>query len=59
MANIIAKSIDRAVLAAFAVYGLLLVAFWLVARHFAIEVRIQGHMASSLHPCLTNLLVST
>ena len=53
MANIItpgqipAKSIDRAVLAACAVYGLLLVAFWLVARHFAIEVRIQGHMASS------------
>ncbi len=53
MANIItpgqipAKSIDRAVLAACAVYGLLLLAFWLVARHFAIEVRIQGHMASS------------
>jgi hypothetical protein len=23
------------------------VAFWLVARHFAIEIRIQGHMASS------------
>jgi len=53
MANIITpgqipgKSIDRAMLAACAVYGLLLVAFWLVARHFAIEVRIQGHMASS------------
>ena len=43
----IPKSIDRAVLAACAVYGLLLVAFWLVARHYALEVRIQGHMASS------------
>jgi hypothetical protein len=53
MANIItpgeipAKSVDRAVFAACAVYGLLLVAFWLVARHFAMEVRIQSHMASS------------
>jgi membrane protease YdiL (CAAX protease family) len=28
-------------------YALLLVAFWLGARHFDIEVRIQGHMASS------------
>ena len=42
-----AKSVDRTVLAACAAYALLLVAFWFVARHFAMEVRIHGHMASS------------
>jgi uncharacterized protein len=42
-----AKSVDRAVLAACAGYGLLLLAFWLVAHHLAMEVRIQGHMAST------------
>ena len=34
-------------LLACAAYALLLVAFWFVARHFAMEARIQGHMASS------------
>ena len=42
-----AKSVDRTILAACAAYALLLVAFWFVARHFAMEARIQGHMASS------------
>lgn len=38
---------DRTIPAAGAAYVLLLVAFWFVARHFAMEVRIHGHMASS------------
>src|SRR5438477_5883009 len=38
---------DRTMLAADAAYVLLLVAFWLAARHFAVEDRIHGHMASS------------
>ena len=42
-----AKSVDRTILVAGATYALLLVAFWFVARHFDLEVRIQGHMASS------------
>src|SRR6266852_3317259 len=52
MGNIIApgqipaKSVDRTVIAC-AAYALLLVAFWFVARHFAMEVRIHGHIASS------------
>jgi hypothetical protein len=35
------------ILAACIGYALLLVAFWLVALHFAMEDRIHGHMASS------------
>ena len=42
-----AKSVDRTMLAAFGGYALLLVAFWIVARHFDMEARIHGHMASS------------
>ena len=42
-----AKSVNRTILLACAAYALLLAAFWLVARHFDLEVRIQGHMASS------------
>jgi uncharacterized protein len=42
-----AKSVDRAILVACAAYALLLVAFWFVARHFDMEVRIHGHMPSS------------
>ena len=42
-----AKSVDRTILAACVGYALLLVAFWLVALHFAMEDRIHGHMASS------------
>jgi membrane protease YdiL (CAAX protease family) len=42
-----AKSVDRTILAACAGYALLLLAFWFVARHFAMEVRLHGHMASS------------
>jgi uncharacterized protein len=41
------KSVERTVLAACAGYALLLVAFWMAARHFAMEDRIHGHMASS------------
>ena len=40
------KSVDRTVLAACAGYALLRVAFWMMARHFAIEDRIHGHIAS-------------
>jgi membrane protease YdiL (CAAX protease family) len=50
MGNIAAlptKSVDRTIPLACAAYALLLVVFWLVARHFDLEVRIQGHMASS------------
>jgi membrane protease YdiL (CAAX protease family) len=42
-----AKSGGRTILAACAGYALLLLAFWFVARHFAVEERIHGHMASS------------
>jgi membrane protease YdiL (CAAX protease family) len=42
-----AKSINRSILLACAAYAFLLAAFWLVARHFDLEVRIRGHMASS------------
>lgn len=42
-----AKSVDRTILAVCAGYALLLVAFWFVARHFAMDGRIHGHMASS------------
>ena len=42
-----AKSVDRTILAACVGYALLLVAFWLVALHFAMEDRIHGHMAST------------
>jgi len=42
-----AKSIDRTKFAACAGYALLLVVFWFVARHFALGLRIHGHMASS------------
>jgi uncharacterized protein len=41
------KWADRTIPLAAAGYALLLVAFWLLARHFDIENRIQGHMASS------------
>jgi len=41
------KPVNRTMLAACAAFALLLCAFWFVARHFAIEVRIHGHMASS------------
>ena len=37
----------RPMFVAGASYGLLLVAFWFVGRHFGIEGRIHGHMASS------------
>ena len=47
LAALPAKSVDRTILLACAAYALLLVVFWLVARHFDLEVRIQGHMASS------------
>ena len=50
MGNIAAlpsKSVNRTILVACATYALLLIAFWFVARHFAIETRIEGHMASS------------
>jgi uncharacterized protein len=39
--------LGRTLLVACAAYALLLVAFWLVARHFAMDVRIHGHMVSS------------
>jgi membrane protease YdiL (CAAX protease family) len=42
-----AQSVYRIILAPCAGYALLLVAFWLVARHFAMEGRIHGYMASS------------
>jgi len=38
---------SRPMFVAGASYCLLLVAFWFVSRHFAIEARIHGHMASS------------
>ncbi|MGA9799603.1 MAG: CPBP family intramembrane glutamic endopeptidase [Terriglobales bacterium] len=41
------KSTVRIILAACVGYALLLVAFWLLAVHFAVEERIHGHMASS------------
>jgi len=48
VAALLAKSVNRTILLlACAAYALLLAAFWLVARHFDLEVRIQGHMASS------------
>ena len=50
MGNVAAPAtrlVDRPIFAACATYALLLVAFWFVARHFAIEARIHGHMASS------------
>ena len=43
----VARLVDRPIFVACATYALLLVAFWFVARHFAIEARIHGHMASS------------
>jgi membrane protease YdiL (CAAX protease family) len=46
-APIPAKSSTRTILLACAGYALLLLAFWFVARHFAVEERIHGHMASS------------
>ncbi len=46
MAAPAARSVDRPIFVACATYALLLVAFWFVARHFAIEARIHGHMAS-------------
>jgi hypothetical protein len=42
-----AKSVNRTILLASAAYALLLVAFWFVARYFAMEASIQGHMATS------------
>lgn len=45
--NLPADSADRTILVAGAGYALLLVAFWFAARHFSIETRIHGHMASS------------
>jgi membrane protease YdiL (CAAX protease family) len=45
--GLLAKPLNRTILAASAGYALLLVAFWFVARHFAMEARIHGHMASS------------
>jgi hypothetical protein len=42
-----AKSVDRTILVACVAYASLPVVFWFVARHFDLEVRIQGHMASS------------
>jgi membrane protease YdiL (CAAX protease family) len=47
MRSIAAKLVGRPLLATCAGYALLLVAFWFVARHFAMETRIHGHMASS------------
>jgi membrane protease YdiL (CAAX protease family) len=41
------KSGARTIVTACVGYALLLVAFWLVAVHFAVEERIHGHMASS------------
>jgi hypothetical protein len=43
-----AKPVTRTVLAACTGYALLLAAFWFVARHFAVDSGIHGHMASSL-----------
>jgi membrane protease YdiL (CAAX protease family) len=42
-----ARPVDRPMLVACATYAGLLVVFWFVARHFAIEARIHDHMASS------------
>ena len=47
MASPPAGSADRPIILAGATYAGLLVVFWFVARHFAIEARIHGHMASS------------
>jgi CAAX protease family protein len=42
-----AKRLEHILFAAGVAYGLLPVAFWFVACHFAMEARIHGHMASS------------
>jgi CAAX protease family protein len=47
MAAPTAGPVNRAIILACATYAGLLVVFWFVARHFAIESRIHGHMASS------------
>jgi CAAX protease family protein len=47
MAAPVARSRSGPIFVACATYALLLVAFWFVARHFAIAARIDGHMASS------------
>jgi hypothetical protein len=39
--------LGRTLLVPCAAYALLLVAFWFVARHFAMDVRIHGHMVGS------------